>query len=84
MIKSFKKTSGKIKASGLVEYCLILALVSVTTIGALGALGSEIKKGISQVNNKVEEAVKEDNLCPPGSIYVPARTPGMAIACVMR
>jgi len=47
----------KKKGQSLVEYGLILALVSVVAIAVLTTMGGQIKNTINQVNTKLENAV---------------------------
>ncbi len=51
-IQNKKKTKGQ----SLVEYGLILALVSVVAITVLQTMGSEIKSTVNQVTSQLEQA----------------------------
>lgn len=53
MLKLFKK-SGR-KGQSLVEYGLILALVSVVAIGILGTMGGNIEGTLRNVNTQMQK-----------------------------
>ncbi len=46
----------KTRAQSLVEYGLILALVSVVAIAVLGIMGTKIKDTVGNINERLEEA----------------------------
>lgn len=48
-------------AQGLVEYALILALVTVIAITALSFLGGKINKSVQSVGNTVETAGEQSS-----------------------
>jgi Flp pilus assembly pilin Flp len=48
---------GKENGQALVEYTLILALVSIAAIVALQALGADITGALEEVGTKITEAV---------------------------
>lgn len=54
MLKRIKKNE---KGQGLVEYGLILALVSIVAIGVLGALGGKIEGTFRNVNKSLDTSV---------------------------
>lgn len=82
MIELFKKAiKQKRNANGLVEYGLILALVSIVAVGSLSALGKEMKVIINQINTGIKGT--DDNPCPPGAIYIPSTGPGSISSCGM-
>lgn len=54
----FKKNK---RGQSLVEYGLILALVSVVAITVLQTMGGQIEKTINQVNTKLETAVPDSS-----------------------
>ncbi|MCK7515991.1 MAG: Flp family type IVb pilin [Desulfobacterales bacterium] len=58
MLKNlFKKQAGKkAKLQSLVEYGLILALVSVVAITVLQLMGGKIKETVVKVNTKLDQA----------------------------
>lgn len=60
MLKKLMKKikSSKKKAQSLVEYGLILALVSVVAITVLQTMGSKIKDTVGAVNNQLDNAQK--------------------------
>jgi Flp pilus assembly pilin Flp len=51
----------KTKAQSLVEYGLILALVSVVAIAVLGLMGGQIKTTITNINTKLQNANDTSN-----------------------
>jgi len=51
-----KITRKKTRAQSLVEYGLILALVSVVAIAVLGIMGTKIKDTVGNINDRLEEA----------------------------
>lgn len=51
-----KDQKKKTKGQSLVEYGLILALVSVVAIAVLQTMGGEIKKTVNQVSNQLKQA----------------------------
>jgi len=53
--KDFQKKK-KSKGQSLVEYGLILALVSVVAITVLNTMGKEIKKTVTQVKDQLVQA----------------------------
>jgi len=51
-----KKSGSKArKGQSLVEYGLILALVSIVAIAVLQTMGGQIKNTVSNINNKLEQ-----------------------------
>lgn len=61
----FRRALGKkSKAQSLVEYGLILALVSVVAIAVLQSMGDQIKKTVSSVNTKLEQATQTQEEAP--------------------
>jgi len=71
MKKLFMKKNGKkSKGQSLVEYGLILALVSVVAITVLQTMGSQIKQTVSGLSTKLEET-KWSGLCTEsGGVWV--------------
>jgi pilus assembly protein Flp/PilA len=57
MLKKFRGLKKNRKGQSLVEYGLILALVSVVSILVLTTLGSQIQGTIQKVNNQLQNAV---------------------------
>jgi len=62
MLAQLKKTAKKkSKAQSLVEYGLILALVSVVAITVLQLMGQQIKTTVNSINVKLQQANNMSN-----------------------
>lgn len=54
MFQKSSKSQSK-KGQSLVEYGLILALVSIVAIAVLQTMGGQIKNTVTSINNKLEQ-----------------------------
>lgn len=54
-------TGKKSKGQSLVEYGLILALVSVIAIGVLSTMGTQIRNTVSTINTQLQQAQNLSN-----------------------
>ncbi len=61
--KEVKKIQKKSKGQSLVEYGLILALVSVVAITVLQTMGGQIKQTINQVSGQLKQANETAKKC---------------------
>jgi Flp pilus assembly pilin Flp len=65
------------KGQSLVEYVLILALISIVSITILNAVGKSIKGVFEKVNSSLTVSTNTQNpvpspvICPPRSTYCP-------------
>ncbi len=62
-VQKKKKTRGQ----SLVEYGLILALVSVVAITVLQTMGKQIKTTVNQVSNQLKQANEISQRCAEGT-----------------
>lgn len=60
MINKIKKFFKKEKGQGLVEYGLILALISVLSIGAVSSVGNSVKDTFNNINTELDGLVVND------------------------
>lgn len=77
MVRIVKRLRKEESGQGLVEYGLILALVSVVAVGALNGVGDKVTSTFSSVNQELSEGMYSDEVVQSkiDEGYIPIATP---------
>jgi Flp pilus assembly pilin Flp len=66
-MKNFFRKFSSSKASSLVEYALLIATISIVSIGSLNALGFAVTKKFDNISYEIENLNNAANLGGPGA-----------------